>query len=843
MKHIPNQFVFIILSAILLIGFNSEHSYSQKTTVAGRVTDANSGDPVPFANIVFAGTSIGTTTDFDGFYKLETSESVDSLSASYVGYISRTKVVNKGQSQTIDFQLEENVISLQEIVFIARENPAYEILRRVVKNKNKNDKKSLDAYQYETYTKIEIDVDNITDRFKNRKIMKKITQVLDSVERIAGEDGKPILPIFISETISEYYYRNSPKLQHEKIRKTKITGVGIEDGTLVSQFIGSSFQEYNFYQNWLNIVGKEFISPIADGWRLYYDYDLTDSSFVEDDYCYRLDFFPRRDQDLAFVGTMWITKDEYALKQIDVTVSKTANLNYVEKIKIQQELAPTSAGPWIPIKNRVLIDVGEVAKNMAGVLAKFYTSNKNIEVNKTQDQKFYLRPIEVAEDFKINSTDEYWNQHRHEPLTATEMNVYQMIDTLKNIPVVKTYTDILKVVANGYKKAGKFDLGPYLSVYASNTVEGHRFQFGARTNIDFSNKWVLGGRLAYGTKDEEFKYKGFVRHIPDRDKWTEIEASYTRDIDQIGLTADDLIGNSVFLAASRFGLLVRPFYYEQAKFSVQRQLFRGYNQKIIFNYKTFDPQFNFAYRTNPGVDDSAVASSLESAEVTFEARYAKDEVFIQNDNSRISLGTVKWPVFSFRYTRGIKGIGGSDFDYNKVLLNIEKSLKMGFLGTSNFSITGEHIFEDLPYPLLRTHIGNESVFFTTAAFNLMNFSEFTSDSYVSLKYNHFFEGFILNRIPLMKKLKWRLLATANILYGNLRQANQDLIPETITLDDMTELPIEPIGALNNTPYIEVGYGVENIFKIIRVDFVHRLNYLDGPDVDSFGAKISFQFIL
>ena len=164
---------------------------------------------------------------------------------------------------------------------------------------------------------------------------------------------------------------------------------------------------------------------------------------------------------------------------------------------------------------------------------------------------------------------------------------------------------------------------------------------------------------------------------------------------------------------------------------------------------------------------------------------------------------------------------------------------MGFLGTSNFSVTGEHIFENLPYPILRTHIGNESAFFTTAAFNLMNFAEFTSDSYVALKYNHFFQGFILNRIPLMKKLKWRLLATANVLYGDLRQENQDLLPAFAPNGEETE----PIGALGSDPYVEVGYGIENILKIIRVDFVHRLNYLDRPDVDRFGVKVSFQFIL
>ncbi|MCG8385792.1 MAG: DUF5686 and carboxypeptidase regulatory-like domain-containing protein [Cytophagales bacterium] len=832
MQHKISVLVLFLVTVML-------QSYAQKTVVEGRVTDANSGDPVPFANIVFKGTSTGTTTDFSGFFKIETDNPSDSLVVSYVGYITRTKPVRRGQDQTIDFQLQENVISLQEIVFVAGENPAFEIMRNVIKNKKDNNKRSLEAYQYETYTKIEIDVDNITDRFRNKKFVKKITQVMDSVERLAGEDGKPILPVFISESISEYYYRNEPKLQHERIIKSKITGVGVEDGTLVSQFIGSSFQEYNFYQNWLNIVSKEFVSPVADSWKLYYEYDLLDSAMIGDHFCYRLEFFPKSEQDLAFKGNMWITKNEYAIKQIDVTVSPSANLNYVEKIKIQQELEPTSAGPWIPVKNRVLIDIGEVTKNMAGVLAKFYTSNEKIVVNDPQDLKFYARPIEVAEDFKIGSTDKYWYEHRHEPLSPTELSVYEMIDTLRNIPVVKTYTEILRIAINGYKKVGKVDVGPYLSAYANNTVEGNRFQVGFRTNIDFSDKWIFGGRLAYGTGDESFKYNGFIERILDRNHWTTLKAEYTRDIDQVGLAAEDLVNNSVFLAATRFGNLIRPYYYHQAKFTAQRELFKGFTQKAIFRYRDFDPAYNFAYFTEPGRADSPLASTFKATEVVLEARYAKDELYVQNDNQRISLGTTKWPIFTVRYTRGLNGVLGGDFDFNKVSFNATKGLKMGFFGTSNFSLTAEHVFETLPYPLLKAHIGNESAFYTSAAFNLMNFSEFASDSYVMLRYNHFFQGFLLNRIPLMKKLKWRLLATANVLYGELSQENQDLIPEVSSDGN----PVEPIGALGSEPYLEVGYGIENILKVIRLDFIHRLNYLDRPNVDRFGVKVSFQFIL
>ncbi|HET9054924.1 MAG TPA: DUF5686 family protein, partial [Cyclobacteriaceae bacterium] len=242
-----------------------------QTVVSGKVTDAGSGDPIPFANVVFKGTTIGITTDFDGNYTLRTSARPDSLQASYIGYKPKTKAVKKEATQVINFQLEELSTNLGEVTIIAGENPAFEILKRVDENRKAHDKRRLTAYEYEAYTKIEIDIDNMSEKFRKRKIVQKITQVLDSVDRIAGEDGKPVLPLFISENVSRLYYRDSPRLKTEHILKSKITGIGIEDGDMVTQLVGSSFQEYNFYQHWLNIVGKDFISPIADGARMYYE--------------------------------------------------------------------------------------------------------------------------------------------------------------------------------------------------------------------------------------------------------------------------------------------------------------------------------------------------------------------------------------------------------------------------------------------------------------------------------------------------------------------------------------------------------------------------------------------
>ncbi len=812
---------------------------AQETIVQGKVTDAASGDPIPFANVVFKGTSIGATTDFDGNFLIKTQNPTDSVVASYIGYKSRSKVVKRGVQQTINFQLAEDVTNLQEVIIKAGENPAFEILRKVVRNKNNNDKRKLTAYEYDTYTKIEIDVDNLSEKFRERKMIKRITQVLDSVERIAGEDGKPILPLFITESVSKVYYRDNPSLKKEHILKTKISGVGVEDGTTVTQMIGSSFQEYNFYQNWLNILGKEFVSPIADGWRIYYDYDLTDSLYIGPDYCYRLDFFPRSPQDLAFTGTLWITKADFALKQIDATMGKQANLNFIDKIRIQQELAKTDLGAWVPVKNRVLIDVEQVGKSNPGMLAKFYTSNKNIVTNKPRDPGFYERSIELAEDAR-QEEDKNWDSLRHEPLSETERNVYKMIDTLRNIPIVKTYTDIIKVLVDGYYNLGKVEVGPYLSMVTWNNIEGWRVQGGFKTNYQFSKKWIFQGQLAYGFDDERVKYLASVQRILSRQRWTTLSIRARRDLGRLGVDDESLADNPIFLAATRWGYFRRGYYSDEYRVAFQREIFKGYTQKISVRHWTFEPTYEFGYFNPPGDINSTVYDRFQTSEVSIESRYARDEVFLQDDNDRISLGTNKWPVLTLKYTHGFSGVLGSDFEYDKLRFNMTKRIKTGPLGVGYVTLSGEYVFSPVPYPLLTLHLGNQSVIYSPITYNLMNFGEFVSDRYAAIQYRQYLEGFLLNRIPLLNKLKWRLLATSNVIVGGMRPSNRNLISQF----SPSGVEALPAGYFRNSkPYIELGYGVENIFKFLRVDFIHRVSYLENTDARRFGILFSAQLQL
>jgi len=832
--------------------FTVLQAYSQETTIRGKVTDAETGDPIPFANVVLQGTSIGSPTDFDGYFEFQGEAESDTIIVSYIGYARKKKVYQKGITQTINFQLIPEANSLGTFVVTAgkQENPAFAIMRSVIDNKAKNDKRRLEAYEYESYNKIEIDVDNITEKFRQKKYMQKITAVLDSIDQIAGEDGKPILPLFISESISKFYFRSNPRLQKEFIERTKITGVGIEDGSLISQIIGSSFQEYNFYQNRMNIVDKEFASPIGNGWRVIYNYELRDSAYIDEEYCYILDFQPKNDQELAFVGTMWIAKEDFGVKRIDAAMQPGANLNFIEKIRIQQELDRTTAGAWLPVKSRILIDASELTKASAGFLAKFYTSNKNLQVTEPKETKFYARTIELKEDARL-SDEQFWEENRHDTLSTTERSVMAMIDSLNNVPFVKTWVNILKTVARGYVETGPLDLGPWPFLVGFNDVEGLRLRLGGRTNENFSRKWQFNAYSAYGFDDKRFKYGGGAKVILDREKWTTLGFNYRKDIDQLGIQVNSLTNlddGSAFLALVQLGNLVRPFEYERFQVDFAHQVSKAFSFNLRLRNQDFNPLFPFRYRLDPGRVDSPLGTDFSTSEVNIRLKYARDETFLINDNSRISLGTLRWPTFALSYTRGFNGLGG-DFDYHKLDFGVSQRLKMGFWGVSFYQLAAGHIFNDLPYPLLTAHIGNEQPIYTPIAYNQMEFFEFVSQSYASLNYQHFFEGFILNRVPLLKRLKWRLVGSANVLVGDVSQSTQDIQVSQdeqgrplITDDNGAEQPL--FNVLDpGKPYAEVGIGVENIFKLFRVDFFQRLTYLDNPGIRKSSIKFSFNLSL
>lgn len=804
-------------------------------SIKGRVTDAETGDPIAFANVILRGTTVGTTTDFEGYFSIQSKVISDSLAVSYLGYIPQNKKLQSSPEQTLNFQLRAASFDLEAFVFQAGENPAFEIIRRASEKRKEFDKRSLKAYETKNYTKIELDIDNLSEDFRQRKSVRAVTSVLDSIKQLTDDEGEKILPVFFSETVSKFYYRDEPILQKEIIEKTKVTGVGITDGSTTSQITGSVFQEYNFYRNWLSILNKDFISPIADGWKTFYDYDLLDSVLIEKDTCYKIQVYPRREQDLAFSGMIWIKKEDYSLKQVDLTIPKSANLNFVERVKIQQELVPTSAGPLMPSKTRVLVKIAQVTEKTAGLLAKFYTATDSIVVNQPRPTAFFNKAVELQPDFSEYEED-FWRKSRPDPLSEEELAVLQMVDTLKKIPIIRFYSESFKFFATGYKPIGKLDLGPWTTFFNYNNVEGIRLGFGLRTNFQFSKKWVLQGNIGYGFQDQEFKYSASVTRILDRDHWTILKAYSSKEIDQVGLEMAGLQSNSIFLAASRFGTLRSPYFSKNQGLIFQREFFKGFLVESGLNLSQFDPLFNFYYLEKGSRE---FRSDFSTTELRAAVRYGRDEIIIINDNERASLGSLKWPIVQVNYAKGLQWMGG-DLDYDKWSFYLYHRINLGLLGVGRYELDAGKIFGEVPYPILKNHLGNETLFYTTAAFNTMNFTEFASDQYFSIRYRQSFEGFLLNSLPLLKKLKWRMVGNANILWGSVRDENIQNSPQF----DPYGNPLKSFGRLSlDTPYVELGYGLENIFKFFRVDFIHRMTYLDNSGAKPFHVKVSAQIIL
>ncbi len=808
---------------------------AQSIKIKGKITDAETGEAMPFVSVYIPNTDIGASTDFDGFYTLTLNGNYDSLKVFNMGYGMRTKAIPKGVAEAVmNFQLQPELATIEEIVVRPTENPAFAIMRKVIINKKRNDIRRVDAYEYEAYSRLEVSVDNISEKLKKRKVYKQIAAVYDSAKAVAGEDGNPVIPMFISESISNFYHKSKPEKTKEIIQGVKVTGVGIEDGSLVSQLVGTSFQNYNFYKNWVYVVQKDILSPIADSWQTFYEYELEDSMYLGSKWCYKISFKPKQPKDLAFTGVMWIHDSTFALKQIDVKIGKEANINFIEKIKIQQESDMVQDSVWMPVKTRALLDIEELSKNTPGLLAKFYSSNKAFTIGEPKEDKFYDQLIEVKEDAMVQSAD-YWVDKRHDSITDAEKNMYSMIDSIKNVPLVKSYIEIANIAINGYKKLGFVDIGPYLFLYSYNNVEGHRVRLGFKTNIDFSRKWVVSGYGAYGTLDTKFKYGGSISYIFSKKRWTQAGVEYRRDLELVSVNQERLGNNPLFSMYTHWGTLIGPYYKDFAQVYFQTEIKKDFSLKAKLRNWDFNAAYPFSYYPNMiSGDTSSMSNYFKTTEVIMDVRFTKDEILLQNDNQRISLGTKSWPIFLLQYTYGMKGVLGGDFEYHKVNLFIDQSIRLGALGRSNYSFTAGKVFTPLPYPLLEVHIGNQSPFYTTIAYNLMNYFEFVSDTYVALNYRHHFEGLFFNRIPLIKKLNWRFLVTANMLYGSLDQKNVDILPYSSRLNSSVK-------RFGDLPYTEVGYGIENIFKAFRVDFIHRLTYNDSPNVRNFGVKVSAQF--
>ncbi len=814
--------LFLLFICLTLSSINVD---GQTTIISGKIYDAGTNEPMPFVNIILLGTQDGTVSDFDGNFTVTSNAKADSIRAQYIGYKTTVLPIKRGVKQTINIPMNKNTLEIPEVVIFAGENPAHILLRKVWAHKPENNKEKLDAFQYETYNKLEFDLNNISEDFQKRKVMKPVDFIFDAIDS-TNPTEKPHLPMFFSETVSDFYYRKDPKTKKEIIKGSKVSG--IEDAS-ISQFTGEMYQDVNIYENNIILFGKHFVSPISNNGLLFYKYYLIDSVIIDGHKCYQVQFKPKRKQELLFIGNMWIADTAFAIKRLEMTITEDANLNYVTAFYVIQDYDDVS-GAWMLSKERVVADFA-LTKRQMGLYGRKTTSYRNIVVNKPREDEFYTRTENIIVEPGAEKRDSlFWEEARHDTLTKTEQGIYDMVDSVQNLPIYKTWEDIVIVAYSGYKIIGPIEFGPWYKTVSGNQIEGVRFRLGGRTSNSFS-KWVeFSGYAAYGMKDEEFKYNfGFKSFITKKPRQL-VGVNYKNDYEILGQSNNAFTSDNLLASIFRRNPLNNMTRVEQYEVWYERDWFTGFNMRLSLVNRNMYPLDDTTYVQIFPDRPSEYKPGIQTAEVRMNLRFAWDEKYIEGVFSRVSMGT-RYPVIQVQYVAGLKGVLNSDYAYQRLSINLDDRIRINPIGYTNYILEAGKIWGALPYPLMILHPGNETYVYDWASFNMMNYYEFASDQYAMATLIHHFDGFFLNKIPLMRKLKWREVASFRCVFGSVNSSNRNLLLFPTTLY-----------TLNRGPYMEAGAGIENIFKFFRVDCFWRLTYLDNPRVKPVGVRISLQIL-
>lgn len=817
---------------ILLLLLVSAFACAQTLKITGRVIDSETREAIPFSNVILKSTYAGTMADSAGNFRLTITGRRDTLIISALGYNSDTIPVSPLIDQSLIIPLDPNAFHLSEVTVKMGENPAFEILRRVIANKPLNDPEEKESYEYEVYHKVEFDLNNFTDKIKRNIFLRSFSFIFDNTDTTS--DNIPYLPILFNESLSDFFYRKNPPVLKEVVKGRRAVGL---KGPKIVQFAQDMYLTPNIYNDYVVILDKNFPSPLSNNYRSSYKFMLLDSLQFNGRRCYHIRFHPKVKADVAFTGDMYIDDSSYAVKQIDLSFSIAANVNFVRNYWIRQEYDRVDEGHTMMTKSRVIADftVAENSKELTGFFGRKTSDYRKYKVNYKRDDKFYSGLDRVTiDDSSSTRSETYWNDARGDSLTRQEQGVFDMIDTLEKVPKFVLLKNSVNAFTTGWVPFGQIDIGDFYSFYSYNKVERERIKFGLRGRKLLHDRLDLKTYLAYGLGDKRTKYLAEASFILSRrqSKRNTIGGSARYDAVQQGRSSNVMQPDNVFTsfistAPSEFRSLVK-----ETSGWFERQWFTGFSTRIGIKESEWKPFGEFHYRALNEISAPDTVRQFILSGIEFSARFAFGE---RNLSAMFGEGMEglffpKYPVISLHYFQGMTGFLNGEFNTTKIKLRLEEKMRMRKLGYLLIRAEGGIATGTLPWVFLETPTANQLILNDETAFNLMNYLEFVSDQYASGMIEQHFEGLLFNRLPLIKKLKWREFIFAKIYAGTLSAANNQskyLFPSGA-------------GPLNE-PYLEVGLGIENIFKLSRVDFTWRLNYSDKPDVYYFIAKPSFKF--
>jgi hypothetical protein len=840
-----------LLIGVVLLFFGVLQSSAQ-TVVQGVVTDAVSNQPLQYVSVVFKG-GRGTVTDSLGKYTLRSSGNNAIILVTYVGYKTITKTITAGTTQTLDLAMETDpkavynvtVTTKKKAPYHNKNNPAVDLIRRVIQNKPLNRAERYNYLQYDQYEKMEVSVSNVNNKLANSKLLKNYKFLLENSDTTKVE-GKALIPVYLEETLSKKYFRKKPEKTKTIVTGQKQVDFGeYIDNNGVKQYLNRLVMDIDIYDNDIPLFTYQFLSPIADLAPTFYMYYIRDTITQPDGQkLIKLYFTPRTTGDLLFRGNMYITLDgNYSIQKINMFLSKNVNLNFVRDLHIDLDFEKSEDNRYHLSRSNVMADAAITKSSETGFYGERTVSYKNFQINKPLPDSVYEGPALVKQDKAETHNDNYWVQNRHDSLTKTEAKVYSNIDSLEKMPSFRRTMAIATLLLAGYTSLGPVEIGPAAAFYSFNPVEGFKLRLGGRTTPKLSKRIYFEGYGAYGFEDEKWKYFISSTYSINNKSIYEyplkyIKVGYQHDTKIPGQELQ-FVSEDNFLLSFKRGINDKWLYNSNFKVDYVHELANHFSYTLGFKNWKQQPAGSLEYnKVDNGVPVSV--ENIITSEFSTELRWAPHEQFYQGKVYRIPIIN-KYPIFTFRFIGGVKGIWNSGYNYQNLSARMEKRMYMSQLGYSDIVAEAGYIFgNQIPYPLLTIHRANQTYAYQLNSYNLMNFQEFVSDHYASVSLDHHFNGLFFNRVPLLKKLNLREVFSVKALWGGIREENDptknpSLIQFPQTAGETTSF------SLGKEPYIEGSVGITNIFKLIRVDYIKRFTYLNHPYVASQGIRVRFKF--
>ncbi len=854
---------FILLAVAWLV------PASLSAQIRGVITDSLTNEPLMYITVQYEGKGVGGISNAQGEYEVETRSGWNELTFSAIGYVTKkvkfapgTKVLNVKMTAD-DIMLSEVVVKPKKEKYSRKNNPAVEFMKKVIANKKELKLEENDYYQYQKYEKMKMSINDVTPEKMEKGIYKKFSFFKDQVE-VSPKTNKMILPISIKETGSRTIYRKNPKSKKTIIEGMNSTGIEefFSTGDMLGTILNDVFSDINIYDDDIRLLQRRFVSPIGRGAISFYKFYLMDTLMVDKRECVHLTFVPQNSQDFGFTGHLYVVKDStYAVKKCTMNLPKNTGVNFVENLDIVQEFEQLPDSNWVLTDDDMIVELAFV-KGIQGLEVQRTTKYTDYNFDEIEARLFRLKGNVIKESNMLAKSDEYWAKVRQVPLTKKESTMDLFMNRIEQIPGFKYVIFGAKALIENFVETGskehpsKFDFGPINTIITSNYVNGTRFRLSGLTTGNLHPHWSFSGYGAYGTKDRKWFYSAQAAYSFNKREYVLWE--FPKHYLAFKYTYDVMSPMDKYLATDKDNVFVgwkwttvdQMSYIRDATLTYELETPVGFSMQAMARLRNDEPAGGvLQYWKNdgktPGVWDetNTLIKDITTTELGISLRYAPGETFVNTKQRRVPV-SLDAPQFTLSHTLGVKGVLGGEYNFNLTEASIRKRFWFGSWGKLDVTLRAGAQWNKVPFPLLNLPMANLSYITQhNESFNLINNMEFLNDRYGSLALTYDMNGKLFNRIPLIKKLKWREIFRIRGLYGTLTDKNN---PYKNHDSDLFLFPMrnsQPTSfVMGKTPYVEASVGIYNIFKLLHIEYVRRLTYTDIPGVKKDGIRFMILMI-